>query len=148
VDDIGDVVELEVGDIVGDEDGVDVGVLDDGGEVDVDDDEVGELLLCELALSTILIALLRIRAYVVGDEDDADVGVLDDGDELDDDEGELLLCELVDVDVGVLDGDEVELGVDVDDDELDDDEGELLLCELALSLALSIVLIALLRIRV
>ena len=81
MDDVGDVVELEVGDVVGDEDDTDVGVLvgdgegvevfDEGVEVEllcelvgvdvgvlVDDDE-GVELLCELALSIVLIALLR-----------------------------------------------------------------------------------------
>ena len=93
MDDVGDVVELEVGDGV-EVDGVDVGVL-------VDDDEgVGVELLCELV------------SVDVGEDRVEDEGVEVDG-----------------VDVGVL---------------VEDDEGVELLCELALS----IVLIALLRNRV
>ena len=69
MDDVGDVVELEVGDGV-EVDGVDVGVLvDDDEGVGVFDEGVGVELLCEL----------------VG----VDVGVL-----VDDDEGVELLCEL------------------------------------------------------
>jgi len=157
VDDVGEVVELEVGDVVGDDDGgeeleedpvysfntllnsVDVGVL-------VDDVEEG-VELCELALWLLGVDVeelvdgedvgVELVGVDVGDDGVEDEGVLVDGEEdgvgTGDEVGDVaelfcgLGCELADEDGVELDG--VDVGVLVDDVE----EG-VELCELTLSM--------------
>ena len=118
MDDVEEVVELEVGDVVGDDDGgeeleedpvysfntllnsVDVGVLvDDVGE---------EVELCELALWLLGV---DVEELVDGEDDGVELVGVDVGEDGVEDEG-AELCELVDVDEGA----------------------EPLLCELALSI--------------
>jgi len=142
VDEVGEVVGLEVWDVVGDDDGgeeleedpvysfntllnsVDVGVLDGDEEDGVGTgDEVGDVaeLFCELGCE------LAVEEEV--ELDSVDVGVLDD-----DVEEEVELCELALWLLGVDVGEDGVEDVEVELCELVDVEEEVELCELALSM--------------